>query len=176
LKEARGVWFTGGRQWRLVDAYLDTNIEELFHDVLRRGGVIGGTSAGATIQGEYLVRGNPLGNSEVVAEGYERGFGFLPGVAIDQHFTQRERLDDMALLKKAHPEMIGLGVDESTALIVRGTTMEVVGEHHVTVFDKQPTASAESADFAVLKSGERYDFRQHRRMETASVEVASPTK
>ena len=176
LKEAKGLWFTGGRQWRLVDAYLDTNIEELFHDVLRRGGVIGGTSAGATIQGEYLVRGNPLGNEELVAEGYERGFGFLPGVAIDQHFTERERLDDMAQLKKAHPEMIGLGVDESTALIVRGTTMQVVGQHHVTVFDRQSGDSTESPEFAVLKSGERYDFRQHRRMETAWVEVVVPTK
>ena len=176
LKEARGVWFTGGRQWRLVDAYLDTNVEELFHDVLRRGGVIGGTSAGATIQGEYLVRGNPLGNEEIMTEGYDRGFGFLPGVAIDQHFTQRDRLDDLAQLKKAYPELIGLGVDESTALIVRGSTMEVVGQHHVTVFDRQSNAPTETPDFAVFKSGERYDFRQHRRMETAIAEATNSTK
>ncbi len=176
LKEARGVWFTGGRQWRLVDAFLDTSIEELFHDVLRRGGVIGGTSAGATIQGEYLVRGNPLGNEEILAEGYERGFGFLPGVAIDQHFTQRDRIDEMTQLKKIHPEMIGLGVDESTALIVRGTTMHVVGEHHVTVFDRQTSTSGESPEYAVLKSGDRYDFRQHRRTETASADATVPTK
>ena len=164
LKEARGIWFTGGRQWRLVDAFLDTNIEELFHDVLRRGGVIGGTSAGATIQGEYLVRGNPVTNEEVSAEGYERGFGFLPGVAIDQHFTQRDRLDDMVKLKKDHPELIGLGVDESTALIVRGTTAQVVGQHNVTVFDRQNDNEADRSEFAVLKSGDRYDLRQRRRM------------
>lgn len=176
LKEARGVWFTGGRQWRLVDAYLDTSIEELFHDVLRRGGVIGGTSAGATIQGEYLVRGNPLGNEEVMTEGYDRGFGFLPGVAIDQHFTQRDRIDDMAQLKKAFPDLIGLGVDESTALIVRGSTMRVVGEHNVTVFDNHSAGSAQTAEFAVLKSGERYDFRQHRRMETTAAETTTATK
>jgi cyanophycinase len=175
LTEARGVWFTGGRQWRLVDAYLDTNVVALFHDVLRRGGVIGGTSAGATIQGEYLVRGNPLGNEEMMTEGYDRGFCFLPGVAIDQHFTQRERLKDLAKLKKAHPELIGLGVDESTALIVRGSTMQVVGQHHVTVFDRQSDAPAETPEFAVLKSGERYDLRQHRRMETEAVSAASPT-
>lgn len=171
LKTARGVWFTGGRQWRLVDAYLNTNIEELFHDVLKRGGVIGGTSAGATIQGQYLVRGNPLGNEEVMTEGYDRGFCFLPGVAIDQHFTQRERHNDLAELKKVHPELIGLGVDESTALIVRGSTMQVVGQHQVTVFDRPSDASAETPEFAILKSGERYDLRQHRRMEAVVAEV-----
>ena len=173
LKAARGVWFTGGRQWRLVDAYLDTSVEDLFHDVLKRGGVIGGTSAGATIQGEYLVRGNPLGNQEIMTEGYDRGFGFLPGVAIDQHFTQRARLKDLAELKKAHPELIGLGVDESTALIVRGSTMQVVGQHHVTVFDRPSDSAAEMPEFSVLNPGERYDLRQHRR--TADT-VADATK
>ena len=171
LKAARGVWFTGGRQWRLVDAYLDTNVEQLFHDVLRRGGVIGGTSAGATIQGEYMVRGNPLGNEEIMCEGYDRGFCFLPGVAIDQHFTERERHNDMAQLKKSYPEMIGLGVDESTALVVRGSTMQVVGQHQVTVFDRPTDASAETPDFEVLKSGDRYDLRQRCRVATALAEV-----
>lgn len=163
LKEARGVWFTGGRQWRLVDAYLDTPIQTLFHEVLRRGGVIGGTSAGATIQGEYLVRGNPMGNEDMMAEGYERGFGFLPGVAIDQHFNQRDRLDDMTELKKVHPHLVGIGIDEATALIVRGTTMEVVGENKVAVFDHKPDAS--TSDFEVIKAGQRYDFKQHRLMD-----------
>ncbi|WP_397570283.1 cyanophycinase [Schlesneria sp. T3-172] len=174
LKAARGVWFTGGRQWRLVDAYMDTNVEELFHDVLRRGGVIGGTSAGATIQGEYLVRGNPLGNEEIMCEGYDRGFGFLPGVAIDQHFTERKRHNEMVELKKTHPELIGLGVDESTALIVRGSTMQVVGKHQVTVFDSPTDSSIETPEFAILKSGDRYDLRQHRRVETALAEADTP--
>jgi cyanophycinase len=147
----------------------------MFHDVLKRGGVIGGTSAGATIQGEYLVRGNPLTNEEMSTEGYERGFGFLPGVAIDQHFTQRERLDDMVQLKQSHPDLIGLGVDEATALIVRGTTIQVVGQHTVTVFDRN-NPQAESPDISVLKSGDRYDFRKHRRMDSTVTEVAMPTK
>jgi hypothetical protein len=89
LKEARGVWFNGGRQWRFVDAYMGTQAEELFQGVLRRGGVIGGSSAGASIQSQYMPRGSPLGNEDMLADGYERGLGFLPGTAIDQHFTQR---------------------------------------------------------------------------------------
>ncbi|MDB5348675.1 MAG: cyanophycinase [Schlesneria sp.] len=173
LKEAKGVWFTGGRQWRLVDAYLDTPIQLLFQDVLHRGGVIGGTSAGATIQGEYLVRGNPLGNEDMMAEGYERGFCFLPGVAIDQHFSQRDRLDDMTELKKIHPQLVGIGIDEATAMIVRGTTLEVVGRNRVSIFDRGQDATDRTGEFEIVTAGQRYDFKNHRRMEQAIVEATA---
>lgn len=174
LQEAKGVWFTGGRQWRLVDAYLDTPIQALFQAVLNRGGVIGGTSAGATIQGEYLVRGNPLGNEDMMAEGYERGFGFLPGVAIDQHFTQRDRFEDMTGLKKTFPQLVGLGIDEATALIVRGTTMEVVGKSQVAVFDRQPDDPESEPEYEVVKAGQKYDFKQRRLMDAIeTVEVGT---
>ena len=175
LQEAKGVWFTCGRQWRLVDAYLDTPIQSLFHAVLRRGGVIGGTSAGATIQGDYLVRGNPLGNTDMMTEGYERGFGFLPGVAIDQHFTQRDRFEDMTGLKKAYPQLIGLGIDEATALIVRGTTMEVVGKSQVAVFDRQPNDPDTDPEYEVVKAGQKYDFKQRRLLDTVAT-VTAETK
>lgn len=171
LMTAKGVWFTGGRQWRLVDAYLDTPIQCLFQSVLTRGGVIGGTSAGATIQGDYLVRGNPLGNEDMMAEGYERGFGFLPGVAIDQHFTQRERFGDMTGLKKAFPQLIGLGIDEATAMIVRGTTMEVVGKSQVAVFDRQPNDPDSEPEYEVVKTGQKYDFKQRRLMGATEVQT-----
>ena len=85
LKTARGVWFGGGRQWRLVDAYMGTRTQRELEAVLARGGVIGGGSAGATIQGSYLVRGAREGNHIMMAKGYEEGFGYLRGVAIDQH-------------------------------------------------------------------------------------------
>jgi cyanophycinase len=173
LKEAKGVWFTGGRQWRLVDAYLDTPIQSLFQDVLHRGGVIGGTSAGATIQGEYLVRGNPLGNEDMMAEGYERGFCFLPGVAIDQHFGQRDRLDDMTELKKIHPQLVGIGIDEATAMIVRGTTLEVVGRNRVSIFDRGQDATDRTGEFEIVTAGQRYDFKNHRLMEQAIVEATA---
>src|SRR5262249_45157981 len=69
MRQATGVWFGGGRQWRFVDAYFDTKAHLLMEDVLRRGGVIGGSSAGASIQAEYMARGDPLGNLEIMAEG-----------------------------------------------------------------------------------------------------------
>jgi cyanophycinase len=172
LKTARGVWFTGGRQWRLVDAYLDTPIQTLFHEVLGRGGVIGGTSAGATIQGEYLVRGNPMGNEDMMAEGYERGFCFLPGVAIDQHFNQRDRFEDMTELKKAHPQLVGIGIDESTAMIVRGTMMEVVGKNTVSIYDRSAEAQQSGPEYEVIKAGQKYDFKQHRTTDQAALQSA----
>lgn len=129
LKSATGVWFGGGRQWNFVDAYEGTTAVELFHDVLRRGGVIGGSSAGATIQGEFLVRGHPLGNTVMMAEGYERGFAFLPGVAIDQHFAQRGRQPDLLPVVRRHPKLLGIGIDEGTAVVVTGSKAEVIGQH-----------------------------------------------
>lgn len=131
LQTATAVWFGGGRQWNFVDAYEDTEAIELFRDVLRRGGVIGGSSAGATIQGEFLVRGHPLGNTVMMAEGYERGFAFLPGVAIDQHFTQRSRQADLLTVVQRHPKLLGIGIDEGTALVVTGSRAEVTGLHAV---------------------------------------------
>lgn len=87
IERATGVWFSGGRQWRFVDAYLGTRACAAFHGVLERGGVIAGSSAGATIQASYLVRGAPEGNQIMIAEGHEQGFGFLENAAIDQHHS-----------------------------------------------------------------------------------------
>ena len=131
LNEATGIWFGGGRQWRFVDAYADTQAEKAFHRLLERGGVIAGSSAGASIQGEYMARGNPLGNLDIMSEGYEKGLGFLPGVAIDQHFTQRSRMKDMKALVKTYPQFLGIGIDETTAILVEGTKATVMGKNDV---------------------------------------------
>lgn len=162
LEHATGVWFGGGRQWRLVDAYEGTRTYDAFHDVLRRGGVIGGSSAGATIQGDYLVRGNPLGNRDMMAEGYERGFAFLPGVAIDQHFTQRKRQPDMQALKRVFPQLLGLGIDESTALIVQNHVGKVVGAGDVYFYDTRPDEDADRPEYTQVEPGQTYDLQLRR--------------
>ena len=162
LKEARGIWFGGGRQWRFVDAYLDTKAHELFGDVLRRGGVIGGSSAGASIQADYLVRGNPLGNRRMMAEGYERGLGFLPGAAIDQHFSQRRRFADMTALVGTHPQLLGIGIDEATALIVQGHVAEVVGRNQAHFYDRHKTPTDAEFDYETVGPGGRYDLKNRK--------------
>lgn len=160
LATATGVWFDGGRQWNFVDAYENTPAVELFHDVLRRGGVIGGSSAGATIQGEYLVRGHPLGNQVMMAEGYERGFGFLPGVAIDQHFTQRGRQVDLIPVVQRHTKLIGIGIDEATALVVRGGKAEVIGDHAAHFVSAARIAASDNASpYVSVPAGRAIDLK-----------------
>jgi len=98
------------------------------------------------------VRGDPLGNQVVMAEGYERGFGFLKGVAIDQHLTQRNRLDDLSSVVKRFPQLLGIGLDESTGILVRKSKAVVLGDNAVFFLD--PDADAESR----LEAGEIYNL------------------
>ena len=160
LDDATGIWFGGGRQWRLCDAFDGTGAVARMRAVLQRGGVIGGSSAGATIQGEFLVRGNPLGNRDMWCQGYDRGFAFLPGCAIDQHFIARNRVDDLATLIGRVPMVIGLGVDEATAAVVHKGELEVVGDSRVAVFDvrKRDAGNTDPVVPVWLAPGERWDL------------------
>jgi cyanophycinase len=164
LTKAGGVWFSGGRQWRFVDAYEGTLTEKRFHEVLSRGGAIGGSSAGASIQSEYMPRGHPLGNTVMAAEGYERGFGFLPGCAVDQHFFARRRTADMTGLMKLYPQLLGIGIDEGTAIMVRGGTAEVIGKSKVAFYDYRKQTDGEK-DYDEVKAGESYDLKARKRVE-----------
>jgi cyanophycinase len=164
LTRAGGVWFSGGRQWRFVDAYEGTLTERRFHEVLARGGAIGGSSAGASIQSEYMPRGHPLGNTVMAAEGYERGFGFLPGVAVDQHFFARKRTADMTGLMKLYPQVLGIGIDEGTALVVQGSVADVIGRSKVAFYDYRTRPEGER-DYEEVKAGEKYDLKARKRVE-----------
>jgi cyanophycinase len=137
LKAATGVWLQGGRQWRLADAYLGTRTVREIFSLLNRGGIVGGASAGASIQASYLVRGqsSPDDNTVMVAKGHETGFGFFTNVAIDQHVDARERENDLAVVIKAHPELLGIGLDQSTSITVHGDTVTVNGPGRVAVWD-----------------------------------------
>jgi cyanophycinase len=163
---ATGIWFDGGRQWNFVDAYDNTEAISLFQKLLQRGGVIGGSSAGATIQGEYLVRGHPLGNQVMMAEGYERGFGFLPRAAIDQHFTQRGRQRDLMGVIERHRDLVGIGIDEATAIVVRGATAEVIGDHAAHFIDSGKLRdSAGDNPYVSIPSGGAIDLKSLRPIE-----------
>jgi cyanophycinase len=163
LTKAGGVWFSGGRQWRFVDSYEGTLTEERFREVLARGGAIGGSSAGASIQSEFMPRGHPLGNTVVAAEGYERGFGFLPGCAVDQHFFARKRTGDMTALMKQYPQFLGIGIDEGTAIVVSGSTAEVIGKSKVAFYDAGKKPDCEK-DYEEVFPNEKYDLRERRKV------------
>ena len=157
LKEAQGVWFSGGRQWRLADAYLNTRTHEAIRDVLDRGGVVGGTSAGATIQGEYLVRGDTETNTIMMGD-HEEGFAFLKGVAIDQHILKRNRQFDLIEVIRARPDLLGIGIDEDTAIVVRGDVFEVLGQSYVAIYDASRMLDS-GGRFYFLAPGDRYNLK-----------------
>ncbi|MCI0432065.1 MAG: Type 1 glutamine amidotransferase-like domain-containing protein [Gemmatimonadetes bacterium] len=159
LRKATGVWIPGGRQWRLADVYLNTRtLRELF-GVLRRGGVIGGSSAGASIQASFMVRGAPEGNQIMMAKGHEQGFGLLSNAAVDQHLLTRNRHTDLLEVTAAHPELLGIGIDEGTAIVVHGERAEVIGRSLVAFYN---TGDAEGRPYYFLRSGDVFDLGARR--------------
>lgn len=142
LHAATGIWFGGGRQWRFVDAYEGSEVLKSMRSCLDRGGIIGGNSAGASIQADLLCRGAPAGNHILVQDGYRRGFGFLPGVTIDQHFSQRSRLPDLKQVIYKYPGVLGLGIDEGTAILVERSKAKVIGSGEVFAISMQDRADS----------------------------------
>jgi cyanophycinase len=161
LRNANGVWFDGGRQWNVVDSYANTLTLKEFHKVLERGGVIGGSSAGATIQGDYLVRGAIAGSEIVMTPEpeHEHGFAFLRKVAIDQHINTRLRWDDIIPVIKKYPNMLGIGLSEGTAIVVTGDRFQVIGKWKVAVHDNTRVYQPWEKPYYVLSIGDVYNMK-----------------
>ena len=175
LKTANGVWFSGGRQWRFADSYLGTRSEKEFHRVLKRGGVIGGSSAGASIQADFLVRGDSRTNRIMIGD-HQRGLGFIENCAIDQHVIKRGRQmglvkvltdpDGKMLRRFDREDLLGIGIDEDTAIIVRKNTFEVFGKPDAAVLIYDPrkwtAQTADAGKYITLKLGARYNMKKRR--------------
>jgi cyanophycinase len=144
------VWLSGGDQSRLVAAYRGTQVERALQGVLARGGVIGGTSAGAAVMSPLMIiRGNP---SAQVGP----GFGWLPGLVVDTHFGRRHRQPRLLGVVTTHPGFLGLGIDERTAVVVRGRSMEVLGEASAELC--MPQGGARGASWRTLRPGDHADL------------------
>ena len=161
LRDAKGVWFNGGRQWNIVDSYANTLTLREFHKVLERGGVIGGSSAGATIQGDYLVRGAIAGPDIVMTPEpeHEHGFAFLRKTAIDQHINTRNRWDDLIPVIKKYPNLLGIGLSEGTAIVVTGDRFEVIGKWKVAIHDNHRAYQPWEKPYFVLSPGDVYNMK-----------------
>jgi cyanophycinase len=161
LREAHAVWFNGGRQWNIVDSFAGTLTEKEFHKVLERGGIIAGSSAGATIQGEYLVRGDTTGPDVVMTAepNHQKGFAFLKKSAIDQHINTRNRWDDLIPVIKKYPNLLGIGLSEGTAILVTGDTFEVMGKWKVAIHDNTRLFQPWEKSWHVLSAGDVYNMK-----------------
>lgn len=125
LRTATAVWFSGGSQNKIADAYIGTPVETELYQLLQRGGVIGGSSAGAAIQSRVMIGGG--GNEPKIATGLD----LLPGAIIDQHFLKRNRISRLIAAVRIHPELIGFGIDEGTAIVVCDNEYKIVGNSYV---------------------------------------------
>ena len=167
LRDATGVWISGGRQFRLVDVYLGTRTQREMEGVLERGGVIGGNSAGASVLATTLLRGGSSDNDAILDRDREQGFGFLRGVAIDQHLLARGRENDLIAVLRDHPELLGIGVDEATALVVTGDMGSVIGKGRVAIYDFTDPLSL--IPLRYLVRGDVYDLGARQVVLTADV-------
>jgi len=161
LDRATGVWFSGGYQDYLATRYVDTAVQKSLHEVLNRNGVVGGCSAGAAILSREMIQ---RGEDQPIEA---RGLDLIPDVVVDQHFLQRNRLWRMQLMLEAHPNLVGLGIDENTALVfeVRPQRLSVVGESYALVC--VPPSDAHSARTEVLHAGDNVLLTQLRKKHLA---------
>ncbi len=157
LEEFTGYWFLGGDQSRLAATLLATRALETIERRFEEGAVIGGTSAGAAVMSNAMLtgRGRRLKGPEAaelrkIARGMadvSLGFGFFPGAIVDQHFMQRARYNRLLSAVLDHPQLLGVGIDEETALLVRPDGVwEVLGSHYVKIFDARRARILEDDD------------------------------
>jgi cyanophycinase len=172
LKTAGGVFIFGGRQFLLADAYGGTKTEEQIRKVMDRGGVVAGTSAGASILASFLIPGDTETNAMVMGD-HQRGFGFLRGVAIDQHLLRRNRQFDMLDVIEAHPDLLGIGLDEDTAIEVHGDRFEVLGASYAIIYDNGATTGKDGR-FFFLAPGDGYDMAARRARRPSREETPVP--
>jgi len=136
IANATGIFFTGGDQARITSTLKDTELDAAIHKRFSEGAVIGGTSAGAAVMPDVMiVEGDSETNPRVNVVEMGPGMAFLPGIVVDQHFSQRGRLGRLLSALAQQPAVLGFGIDENTAVVVNGNEFQVVGEGCITVVD-----------------------------------------
>ncbi len=143
LRSASLVYISGGDQGRFMEIVYGTPIMDAIHEAYAGGAMIAGTSAGAAVMSQKMITGNELRHPEyratfpvIESENLElaTGLGLLTTAIIDQHFVWRSRHNRLITAVLDHPELPGIGIDESTAVLVKGNEAEVVGDAQVLVF------------------------------------------
>ncbi len=176
INKATGVFFTGGDQARITSILKDTEIDAAIHKRFSEGMVVGGTSAGAAVMPDVMiVEGDSETNPRIEIVDMGPGLGFLPGVVIDQHFSQRGRLGRLISALALQPAVLGFGIDENTAMVVTDSQVEVIGEGSVTIVDesevihnnideilKDEALAFCGAKLHILPHGYKFDLKTHR--------------
>ena len=163
LRKAKGLYFGGGDQQLIADAYAGTKLYDEFIALLNRGGVIMGTSAGATIMGSLMVGGDARDD---ISKNYifNPAFSFMTNTALDQHVLVRNRQFDLISVIENYPGTLGIGMDESTAIIVEAGQFKVWGKSYAMLYDPMDWAAQKKKwgkvlkPFKMMASGSRFNL------------------
>jgi cyanophycinase len=136
IRKAKGVFIGGGDQANIANAFLGTTVHQELFALLNRGGIIMGTSAGATIMGDLMITGWEQRKAPNVLHTYPPGLAFMKNTSIDQHVLVRNRQFDLVPVLESSPNLLGIAIDESTAAIVEGNRIRVVGKSYVMIYDQ----------------------------------------
>ncbi|KAM3094565.1 cyanophycinase [Phormidesmis sp. 146-35] len=176
VADCTGVFMTGGDQLRLCGLLSDTPIMKIVQSRAHSGAVtLAGTSAGAAVMGHHMIAGGGSGeppNHSLVDMTY--GLGIIPEVIVDQHFHNRNRMARLMSAIAAHPDRLGIGIDEDTCALFEGDdTLQVLGKGTVTIIDPGELTYTNQAEVGatdplclcnlrvhILSQGSRYDFRK----------------
>jgi cyanophycinase len=182
---ANAVYFLGGDQSDLTKDMLGTKLLQKVYDIYNNGGVVGGSSAGAAVMSEVMITGNELRNKDSTSAFISiqkgnietaKGFGFIKSAIIDQHFLKRKRHNRLITLMCEHPDLLGIAIDESTAIIVNpDETFEVLGNNQVLVYDptesknirqdKRGNLGITDMKMHLLISGDKFDLKSKKVIE-----------
>jgi cyanophycinase len=163
IRGARGVFFTGGDQLRIASQIGDTPISDAILSIYENGGVVAGTSAGASVMSDtMLVAGESRGSHRASdALRMAPGLGLMAHVVIDQHFSERGRFGRLIGAVSHNPQSLGLGIDEDTAVVVEGDRFRVIGSGAVYVLDGRSTTYSNVADATADETVSIYDVTVH---------------
>jgi cyanophycinase len=162
IDDAAGIFFSGGDQLRITSQIGDTGIEAKVRALYDRGGVIAGTSAGASAMSDtMLVRGTSSETHRIGDLHMAPGLGLIRDVIIDQHFAERGRFGRLLGAVAHNPRVLGLGIDEDTAAIVQGGELEVIGSGAVYVVDGEHASHSNVAEARPERALSMHDVRVH---------------
>src|SRR3954470_5384087 len=171
LEQATLIWMPGGDQNRFMKAIEGTGLDDVIRARHRAGAVVGGTSAGAAVlAGEMFTGDADLKSLTAGATVTAKGLGLLPDILLDQHFLKRQRDNRLISAVFDRPSMVGIGIDESTAIVVRNGSFDVIGKSSVVVVDARKAAidkpkagdlvSGTGVTLAVLHAGQSYPLQR----------------
>lgn len=166
ISKAKGVFIGGGDQANIANAFLGTAVHHELIALLNRGGIIMGTSAGATIMGDVMITGWEQRKAPNVLHTYPTGLAFMKNTSIDQHVLVRNRQFDLVPVLESNSKLLGMAIDEATAAYVQRDSIQVIGRSYMMIYDHQDWNNQKKElgrvyrPFMMFSEGEVYRFKK----------------